>query len=373
MDVGGQNAGGTAVYGCSNSGPGICCNTDTCYTLTEIRAFLGQGGDGSSGAGARGEPSEGGAAGDAGGAGGSDSSCPSAVGHQLEVCSYITADLGPVGDQCCYVVRSGGCCGRPFVVDGARVAASAERGDWRSALSGAAEELDAPTRAALARAWTDDALMEHASVASFARFSLELMTIGAPSSLVAAAHHAALDEVAHALDCFALATRFGDREVGPSTFDLRGAQFGRDLEELAVAVLREGAIGETLAAALASEQGALASDETCSSVLARIARDEEEHSLLAWRFLRYAVDRGGASIAARLVSEIRDVPRELEPPATVAPAQIWNRYGRLTAEQQANVVEHTWREVILPALTLLCEQPGVDAKPRGPGVDAMTS
>jgi hypothetical protein len=37
------------------------------------------------------------------------------------------------------------------------------------------------------------ALFQHASVASFARFSLELLALGAPPDLVAAAHAAALD------------------------------------------------------------------------------------------------------------------------------------------------------------------------------------
>ena len=39
-------------------------------------------------------------------------------------------------------------------------------------------------RALLAEAWTTDALHEHASIASSARFSLELMAAGAPADLV---------------------------------------------------------------------------------------------------------------------------------------------------------------------------------------------
>src|SRR5262245_52773660 len=48
-----------------------------------------------------------------------------------------------------------------------------------------------------ARRWARAAQYEHASVASFARFSLELLALGAPSDLIARAHRAAIDELEH--------------------------------------------------------------------------------------------------------------------------------------------------------------------------------
>ena len=50
-------------------------------------------------------------------------------------------------------------------------------------------------RSAVADAWVRDALAEHASVASFARCMLELMSVGAPPQLLSAAALAANDEV----------------------------------------------------------------------------------------------------------------------------------------------------------------------------------
>jgi hypothetical protein len=68
--------------------------------------------------------------------------------------------------------------------------------------------LDEATRVELARAWLADASLEHASIASFARFTLLALSFGAPADLLAEAQHAALDEVAHAQLCFGLASRY---------------------------------------------------------------------------------------------------------------------------------------------------------------------
>src|SRR6185437_10769514 len=112
-----------------------------------------------------------------------------------QILSQPTFDAG----LCCYEIQPCGS-GRPFLDEGRARSADARRGDgWRS-------EGDAPhvadlapdVRARFAAAWTADALAEHASIASFGRFALELMAVGAPADLVAAAHRAALDEVEHA-------------------------------------------------------------------------------------------------------------------------------------------------------------------------------
>ena len=57
---------------------------------------------------------------------------------------------------------------------------------------------DEGTQRALASAWLADALLEHASIASFAQTTLKLLALGAPSDLIADSQRAALDEVEHA-------------------------------------------------------------------------------------------------------------------------------------------------------------------------------
>lgn len=62
-------------------------------------------------------------------------------------------------------------------------------------------------RSALASRWLDSALLEHASIASFARFSLHLLAVGAPPELLERTQRAALDEIEHARLAFAIVAR----------------------------------------------------------------------------------------------------------------------------------------------------------------------
>lgn len=95
--------------------------------------------------------------------------------------------------------------GRPFRVAGhARVADAVVRADWAEVLA-ALVVPPGPLRDAVVKAWTTAARAEHASVASFARFTLQLLHLGAPADLVADAQQAALDEVRHARLCFGVA------------------------------------------------------------------------------------------------------------------------------------------------------------------------
>ncbi len=64
--------------------------------------------------------------------------------------------------------------------------------------------LPAADRRALAEDWGRAAATEHASVGSFARFTLDLMRFDAPPDLVESAQRAGLDEIHHARLCFGL-------------------------------------------------------------------------------------------------------------------------------------------------------------------------
>src|SRR6185436_7062049 len=121
--------------------------------------------------------------------------------------------------------------------------------------SPALDALSPGERAALAEAWARDALLEHASVASFGRFALELLAFGAPADLIEAAHRAALDEVRHARLCFALAGAYRGEALAPGAFPFDGAvRLAGDLAALAESAVLEGCVGETLAALQAAEQ-----------------------------------------------------------------------------------------------------------------------
>jgi hypothetical protein len=194
--------------------------------------------------------------------------------------------------------------GRPFLVEGApHVAPIAPRNDWSDrSVTPRLDGLSLLERGALARHWTRVALMEHASVAAFARFALELLSLGAPPELVERTHAALADETRHARFAFALASAYAARAVGPGPLDVTGALDDSSPRAVFARLVREGCVGETVAALEAAEAREHAADPAVRAVLERIARDETRHAELAWRTLRWALE--GADIA------LRDAARE---------------------------------------------------------------
>jgi hypothetical protein len=156
-----------------------------------------------------------------------------------------------------------------------------------------------------ARKWARAAQYEHASVASFARFSLELMALGAPASLVRRAHEAALDEIAHAELAFALASSFGGRGVGPGCLPLDGCTTGEvSPSSVALATLRDGCISETIAALDAVANAPEAATEAEREAIERIAEDEQRHAELAFATLAWLVEAHGEPVRSALTDAI---------------------------------------------------------------------
>ena len=86
--------------------------------------------------------------------------------------------------------------GRPFLVSGeARVAPTSASTTWGKGELPNVSGLTAAARQQLGAAWTRVAQMEHASVAAFARFALELMALGAPAELLRSTQGAMADEI----------------------------------------------------------------------------------------------------------------------------------------------------------------------------------
>lgn len=193
------------------------------------------------------------------------------------------------------LVEESGCqpyVGRPCVVDGvARLPAVVDaRADAR---------------------WLRQAREEHASVAAFARFTLQLLALGAPADLVADAVAAQGDELRHA--AMALA-RAGGGALGP--MDLAGDDGPVTLVAVALATAREGCIAETAAVHAATEAAAAATDAGERRFWRVIVADETRHAALAWRFLRWAVARDASVLDAV-------APLFATRPTTVPPA-VWH-------------------------------------------------
>jgi hypothetical protein len=224
-----------------------------------------------------------------------------------ELCSVVADGHRQCGQNGCAI-------GRPFLVRGeARTAGLVARGDWvADALAPDLRGIDPATRADLAEAWEQTAQMEHASIAAFARFSLQLLGVGAPPELLERTTRAMADETRHARRAFALASAYRGRRVGPGALALEGAMVGAsDVASVVRLVVREGCAGETIAALEASEAEAHASDEVVREVLAGITDDESEHAELAWRTVRWALATFGDDVRDAVRGELARLEAEL--------------------------------------------------------------
>ncbi len=242
--------------------------------------------------------------------------------------------------------------GRPFTVDGRpRVASAGAAAGWTRPT--AADAPPAAVRARIAAVWTAAGRAEHASVASFARFALELMALGAPADLLAEASRAMADEVDHARRCFGLAEAIDDAPAGVGPLDVSRA-LGAAGEPRATlrALLAEGCIGETVAAARAAEAARGATAPAARAALAVIAEDEARHAAYAWRCARWILDRHPElrTMAAEVLA--RGAPAGPLPEADLD-ADTLAGWGVLDARARARIERVTWSEVIGPAADAL--------------------
>ena len=240
--------------------------------------------------------------------------------------------------------------GRPFLIDGCAVTAHvAERCDWLDEGTPAADDtaLTPAARHALAEHYTRAAQLEHASIAAFARFTLQLLELGAPAELVAGSQQALADELEHAKTCFGLASRFAGRALGPAGLPIAGCLDETTLADVVRLAVREGCIGETVAAAQASEAYAHASDLGVRRALFGIQRDETRHAELAFRFVRWALARD-PSLRATVLDELEHAQRralELQLSDT-APDQQCVAHGLLPAAHLTQLERRTVDDVV---------------------------
>jgi hypothetical protein len=194
-------------------------------------------------------------------------------------------------------------CGRPFLVEAeARVACVIPSRDWAQPYSRSprVDHLTSDERAELAAHWSRLGQMEHASIAAFARFSLQLLALGAPATLIDACTQALADESAHTRLCFGLASAYAGSLLGPGTLDVQGSLAVTELTEVVDLVIAEGCFGETSAALDAREAAQTAEDPVIRAAYAQIASDEQRHAELAFRFVAWALTQGGAAVRARI-------------------------------------------------------------------------
>ncbi|MFO0551523.1 MAG: ferritin-like domain-containing protein [Polyangiaceae bacterium] len=247
--------------------------------------------------------------------------------------------------DCCYL-ETHWHTGRPFPVAGEV---------RRAPLVASASGCDA---ASAALAWAEDGRSEHASVASFARFALELLELGAPLELVADAHRAALDEVGHAQACFEIATSLGAGPLRPGPLAIGAASPGTELNLVRAvrAAFEEGCVAETTAVLLAEAPLERARDPRVIAALERITEEEAAHATLAFRFVAWAVATGGAPVRAAIRDTLALARLSLDTKTlqnTDDRADV--ELGRLTAEDVSRVRREAFDRVLEPTTRALLD------------------
>jgi hypothetical protein len=224
-------------------------------------------------------------------------------------------------------------------------------------LGAHARSLPDYVRDALGRHFAHSAQMEHASIASFNRFSMQLLGLGAPAELVELAQRAALDEVHHARICFAIASEYLGQPLGPAPLDLSGNLLEeRELDAVVAGTIVEGCVGETLAAVEAGASRDLARVPALRSAWALIAEDEASHAELAWSFVSWAIDQGGTAVRERARSSFAAALRDVEqaPVLSVASEPALEALGVLGANARHELRRSTVTDTLRPAAARLC-------------------
>ena len=139
--------------------------------------------------------------------------------------------------------------------------------------------------------WLEQAEGEHASVASFSRHTLQLMSIGAPSKLLFASQNSALDEIRHAKICYGIVGALLGSDYGPGPLDVEEGVEKTSLKSIVHSTIEEGCIEETISAVEAHVGAYRSQDLVVKESLSEIATDETKHAQFAWNTIQWIVGK----------------------------------------------------------------------------------
>jgi hypothetical protein len=204
--------------------------------------------------------------------------------------------------------------------------------------------------------WRENGKTEHASVAAFARLALDLMALGAPPTLLAAANQDALDEIRHTEICFSIASAIDGKALGPGPFPeaQRVPTLPRSrtlaLGKLAVDSLVDGALHEGVSARVIAKLAQRSEVPAIRAALKEIAADEGRHAAHGWAVVSWCLAQEPDPVAAALRAAVHLLPRrlhsQLPEPAAGGGWQAWGIHGSaLEAEEYAAALAHVTERV----------------------------
>ena len=258
--------------------------------------------------------------------------------------------------------------GRPFVVEGkfkttvSKICNTNNGNDTTSWKMGQVPSVlsNVSLNQEIGRRWLDLAEGEHASIASFARHTLQLMSSGAPSMLLDASQKAAIDEVRHAKRCYGFASAFLGSNFGPGQLDVEGSLTKMDAKKITQSIIEEGCIEETISAVEAHVAASTAQDPDVKAALSRIASDETNHAQLAWDTIQWITDNFPetqafveetfhSELESRLFAIENELPSLQTTPCLESDADsVFRSYG-LTVDGDSNKIHQAaMRDIIKP-------------------------
>jgi len=241
----------------------------------------------------------------------------------------------------------------------ARALGVMEAGDeqLKELLAPEAERLTAEQRALIAAHWANAGCAEHASIASFSKFLMELLHLGAPRELVEGTTQAIRDEIEHAAACFGIASAYAGRALGPLEVNIQDSlASSTSAEHILRAVIEEGCIGESLAAVQAQLEASYAHHPLMKAQLEKIHSDELEHALLAWRFVGWMLAQRPALTTLAIESfeaHGRALGVDLLPEGLSERSVALMRHGCTPSYQLQRWRKHAFEHVVAPCAQAL--------------------
>ena len=219
--------------------------------------------------------------------------------------------------------------------------------------------------------WQLAAQLEHSSVASFARFTMQMLSFGVPADILLLIQKATADEVKHAQGAAQIFSILSGEQVRFGDLPLEGLTLQTSRQKLIETLIREACINETLGVAEITETLRLCKQEQVSAHLSTLLVDEMMHAELAWRSLQWLIKTADDEDQERLVqhtlvtfdqvakdlglNDQRHYSRTL-PHHRVLPNATLNHWGVLTDSQVQALRLQAYYEVILPCIHGLTQQ-----------------
>ena len=198
-------------------------------------------------------------------------------------------------------------------------------------------------------------------MASFARNTIQLLTLGSPSELLVASQQAGIDEINHAKISYDIASANTGLKLAPGPLDIQESMKKLDVMSVVRSIIREGCVGETLAAVEARVRGHVTDDPYIKTSLLQIAEEETNHAQLAWDTIEWVVGKNpdlrsfaknvlDDELERQMVNE-QEISLSVEELACVNPNEDMfpQKHGFLTPENVKKAREVGIRDIILPA------------------------